>query len=576
MTQKSIKGLVSICVFLNEWSPGVLETLTNLQKQTYDSLEILILDSSQSISLSKNIFESICSADKRIKYYSVEYLADINQKIEFALNNTSGEFLCFCNKEAWFAPEYFHFLIKLLNDNSTSNYAFCNFHKISDDKNSFKNTVVSSSEEFRIYRNKFLFLRNIFFYLSNHDLISEILFFSIFRKHKFESVYLKYSLYKFESIGFMQFVVYNFLKSSYLSFIEEPLIFIKEIDYANFEYNLNKNQLTKRYSKKIINLNFSFGNKKRFSLSNTIFNRLTIFLIFIFKFGYQLLHFIVTKILSWVNLFPWKVSFYFSTIENRYSFHESQDKLKLSNVTLVAVSTRDTEEALKALFYSSKNIDYGKIKLIASYTPYCNDPKIQFYTIPKFKNVDDWCKFIVYDLHKFIDTEYALLVHADGFVVNATSWRDEFLNYDYIGAPWDIPNNDFTFRDITGKLIRVGNSVSIRSKKLLELPYQLGIPWVADHGSFNEDTFLCCTNRHILEKNSIRYAPIEVAKYFAHESMIPEIKNIIPFAFHKWGGTNKLYPNFFPKRRPNYFSIKIYIHIFRTILEAFKHRQSLR
>ncbi len=42
----------------------------------------------------------------------------------------------------------------------------------------------------------------------------------------------------------------------------------------------------------------------------------------------------------------------------------------------------------------------------------------------------------------------------------------------------------------------------------------------------------------------MRIAPLEVAKYYSHEKMIPEIAGITPFAFHKWEGTNAQYPNF--------------------------------
>jgi hypothetical protein len=42
------------------------------------------------------------------------------------------------------------------------------------------------------------------------------------------------------------------------------------------------------------------------------------------------------------------------------------------------------------------------------------------------------------------DTEFAILVHEDGFIVNPECWSDEFLKYDYIGAPWPIPNDDFS------------------------------------------------------------------------------------------------------------------------------------
>jgi hypothetical protein len=48
----------------------------------------------------------------------------------------------------------------------------------------------------------------------------------------------------------------------------------------------------------------------------------------------------------------------------------------------------------------------------------------------------------------------------------------------------------------------------------------------------------------LLEKEGMRIAPLEVAKYYSHEKMIPEVAGITPFAFHKWEGTNAIYPNF--------------------------------
>lgn len=61
---------------------------------------------------------------------------------------------------------------------------------------------------------------------------------------------------------------------------------------------------------------------------------------------------------------------------------------------------------------------------------------------------------------------------------------------------------------------------------------------------FYEDGFICCKIRHLLEAEGMRIAPIDVAKYYAHEKMIPEVQGIKPFAFHKWEGTNAIYPNY--------------------------------
>ena len=107
-----------------------------------------------------------------------------------------------------------------------------------------------------------------------------------------------------------------------------------------------------------------------------------------------------------------------------------------------------------------------------------------------------------------------------------------------------MPTDNFSYRDINGKIVRVGNSVSLRSKKLLELPIKLNLPWEPFHGNFHEDGFICAKNRHIYESHGMRFAPLDVAKYFSHEAMIPEVKGIKPFVFHKWAGSNRAYPKF--------------------------------
>ena len=88
------------------------------------------------------------------------------------------------------------------------------------------------------------------------------------------------------------------------------------------------------------------------------------------------------------------------------------------------------------------------------------------------------------------------------------------------------------------------SSVGIRSRRLVNFPKEANLPFEPDHGSLNEDGFLCVKNHHLIEAAGMKIAPLEVAKYFAHETMIPEIEGITPFAFHKWAGTNAQYPKF--------------------------------
>tara|TARA_R100000458_G_scaffold17345_3_gene15019 strand:- start:3572 stop:4237 length:666 start_codon:yes stop_codon:yes gene_type:complete len=218
--------------------------------------------------------------------------------------------------------------------------------------------------------------------------------------------------------------------------------------------------------------------------------------------------------------------------------------LKLENITLVILSSIKLDKSIKALEYSSKDIEWGSVKLISDTKPDNLPDFIQHEFCPKMSNIDEWNYAAIYELPKHIETDYCMLIHDDGFVVNADSWRDEFLEYDYIGAPWPMPQDDFSFRAKDGELVRVGNSVSLRSKKLLDLPIKLNLEWKAFHGYYNEDGYICVNYRHKYLENGIKFADIDVAKYFSHESMIPEIEGIKPFAFHRHFGTNAQYPNY--------------------------------
>lgn len=192
--------------------------------------------------------------------------------------------------------------------------------------------------------------------------------------------------------------------------------------------------------------------------------------------------------------------------------------LELPDVTLIALGSTNVLGMAHALEYSCKDIKWGAVKLVTEI--HC-------------KTIDEWNHAIIFDLRRYVDTKFCLLVHPDGFVVNAESWRPEFLDYDYIGAPWPMPTDDYSYRTPDGEIVRVGNSVSIRSKEMLELPYQLELAWHPYYGNTNEDGFLTCHNRRLFQQFGARFAPIEVAKYFSREMDIPENADVDkPFAFH--------------------------------------------
>jgi hypothetical protein len=240
-----------------------------------------------------------------------------------------------------------------------------------------------------------------------------------------------------------------------------------------------------------------------------------------------------------------------------------EDKLFLPNITLVAVdTTTDVEATSMAIKYSCRDIVFGRVLLISNYNPNPKSKEYDFIKIKAFKNISEWCEFIVFELFKFINTDFIILIHADGFIVNSNKWTNNFLNYDYIGSPWPRSKHPIAFKDSNGNVCRVGNSVSLRSKKILEMPTKLNLGWENFVLNFpHEDGYLCAQHKVLLESHGIKFAPLEVAIHFGRELPIPENRGISPFLFHKWKGENKHFPNFSNQ--------KIYIKLFKLFKNFF-------
>lgn len=199
-------------------------------------------------------------------------------------------------------------------------------------------------------------------------------------------------------------------------------------------------------------------------------------------------------------------------------------KLQLPNVTLVAITGNGykTAEHLKAIYDSMSKAKFADVK---------------FVRVPTIKNIDDWNYSVIYDLPKSISTSHALLIHADGYIKDPECWKDEWLEYDYIGSPWPLPKDDYSYRSESGKIQRVGNSVSLRSKKLMDLIATVPKEefWDIKHkyGNSNEDGFICVHKREWLEEQGMKFAPLEEAIHFGKEHEIPENININKtFVFH--------------------------------------------
>jgi len=210
--------------------------------------------------------------------------------------------------------------------------------------------------------------------------------------------------------------------------------------------------------------------------------------------------------------------------------------IDLPNVTLIAVSSVKIDLTIKALEYSCRGINFGAVKFVTHED--IDHEYIEVEKVLQINSGDEFSKITVYDLPKYVDTDYSILVQYDGFIVNPEQWRDDFLNYDWIGPLWTIKHNYF---DKNGNRVRVGCGISLRSQKLMKLASKLNLPWESftNNGEHKpgywEDVWICVKNRHIYEEHGCKFASIEMAAKWGrelHNPPISENEGITPFVFH--------------------------------------------
>ena len=174
-------------------------------------------------------------------------------------------------------------------------------------------------------------------------------------------------------------------------------------------------------------------------------------------------------------------------------------KPDLSRVTLVTVDTVCHELTRLALDTCTAAVDYGAVLVLS-------DKKIGDYGWVTFNGTSpkDVSDAYYKTLPFLVQTDYMMIVHWDSWIINPSHWRDAFLAFDYIGAPWwhNVHN--------------VGNSgFSIRSIKMARYIAESTL----EH-DFPDDDVICRRHRPALEAAGFRFAPSELAGYFAFERNI--------------------------------------------------------
>jgi hypothetical protein len=189
--------------------------------------------------------------------------------------------------------------------------------------------------------------------------------------------------------------------------------------------------------------------------------------------------------------------------------------LKLLDVTLVMVETREHKLARMAIEDCLRVATFGEVLIITDKPALMQSPYLAgiahfFCIVDDFPDKIGWARSMWFDTVPHLRTSHALCIQWDSWIWQPEMWRDEFLKYDYIGAPWAW------YKD--GKT--VGNSgfslVSTRLRRYIadrrgEYPCTTG----------GEDDLLCRQYRPKLQDAGFVWAPEKIAWDFAFECSRP-------------------------------------------------------
>jgi hypothetical protein len=181
-------------------------------------------------------------------------------------------------------------------------------------------------------------------------------------------------------------------------------------------------------------------------------------------------------------------------------------KLNLPQVTLCCVDTRLPQMALDAMKLCLEQAAFGDAVLVTSPHHDLHDVPANIRIVERddITSIEAYSHLLLKGLTPYLHTSHMLIMQWDGYVIDASMWRDPYLDVDYIGAVWP------QYKDTH----RVGNGgFSMRSRKLLEaLASDAIVP------SHPEDVCIARTYRALLEQRwDIRFADEAMARQFSFE-----------------------------------------------------------
>lgn len=183
--------------------------------------------------------------------------------------------------------------------------------------------------------------------------------------------------------------------------------------------------------------------------------------------------------------------------------------LELPDVTLVSIETRQHELMRLAIEDSVSKTKFGDVLTLTD-KPELYEDISRVVEVPDWPDKLGWSRCLWQEVTPHLRTSHWLSIQWDSWVFDPTMWRDDYLQYDYVGSPW-------WYKDFRN----VGNGgFSLRSTRLHRYlrKHRDRFPCVTSI----DDDLLCRKYRPELEKAGFVWAPQKIARDFSFEMMIPE------------------------------------------------------
>ena len=178
----------------------------------------------------------------------------------------------------------------------------------------------------------------------------------------------------------------------------------------------------------------------------------------------------------------------------------------MKNLTIAIVDTGYHELAAKSLDLAVAVTGANNVIVLSDRDFY---PGSKFVQVAPITDKITYSHLILKELGKHITTDFTMVIQYDGMPTDPTRWQDEFMKYDYIGAPWPWFPEDR----------RVGNGgFSLRSRKLTDLCLDDQLVFDPGPNEWQEDVHIGVLYKDWFVKNGAEFAPIPLAKQFSAEN----------------------------------------------------------